>query len=815
MLCSGATWHAAGLVTRFAGSPKLKKVHVRALELMEDLHNEHDVSLHLPGSIRIIKRGDNDRYLEMKHHYEMAKLYDLPGLETKLLSPEEIAELHPLVDVSSVECGLYTPQDGDVDPTTLTNCIARLAKKEGAVYKLNTRVTDVERKGESGFLLSTAEGEQLECDLLVNAAGLWSTGVSKMLNVNHPAVVIEHQYVITESIPLVTKMNGRLPVLRDLHGSTYIRQERTGLLFGPYEKECVVHDEWLEGPPHEWDMQLFDPAVDRLMDCLESAMELVPAVEEVGIQNVTNGPTIWTGDSLARVGGTRIPGYFEFNSLTYGIAQSLALSEYLTGIMLDGEQPFDATGEFFPARYGEWTNLDYVSEKVKDTYARNNAAVFPFENRMAGRDKLLRTPLYDTLQPLRPIWGMGNGGAESPLYYMTEEFSAKMAEMKGGNSLPSHEQFHNHDWAPLVENEAHKVAGGVGISHSSFSKLEIHGERAHEFLGKIGTNAPPKKLNRTRLTYLTTPSGRVVSEFSVCREKEDLFYMVGSRDYIEFDKYWIELQARELGFTEIDVVDRSSDIEILHIAGPKTSLLMSKIAPEAEEIPFLGMKELEIFGLPAKVFRVSFTGLAGFELHMSSKQAALLFKQILESPAAKELELIPFGSMAVNSLRTEVGFKLRGDLDYVHYSEAGIEPFIGKKNKFLGRDEKYVPQKRAVIFRVHAGTGWEWSIPSDCPILSNDHPGKIIGYTTTSAKGQRTGETFAMGYLLLEDGASPESVLNSLGDNLYVLAYGNEWKVEVLSQPPVLASESRKAGVVASVAVEEKDAKTAYIPGQP
>ena len=123
-LCAGATWHAAGLVTRFGGSPKIKKVHVRALDLMTQMHEESGgVGLHLTGSIRLIEKGDTDRFLEAKQNVSMAKLYDDPALPTSMISAEEVKALHPLIDISGVECGVYTPMDGDVDPSMLTMCV--------------------------------------------------------------------------------------------------------------------------------------------------------------------------------------------------------------------------------------------------------------------------------------------------------------------------------------------------------------------------------------------------------------------------------------------------------------------------------------------------------------------------------------------------------------------------------------------------------------------------------------------------------------------------------------------------------------------
>lgn len=170
------------------------------------------------------------------------------------------SELHPLIDVSEIEAGVWTPCDGDVDPTTLTNAVAKIAKQLGATYKLNAEVTSIERKdfnsvGENAnrglFVVKTADGQEFEADTVVNAGGLWSTKVSEMLGVpfsEHPAYVIEHQYVISQELPKLAEMmkeGKRLPVLRDLAGSSYIRQERTGLLIGPYEADTKVRTDWV------------------------------------------------------------------------------------------------------------------------------------------------------------------------------------------------------------------------------------------------------------------------------------------------------------------------------------------------------------------------------------------------------------------------------------------------------------------------------------------------------------------------------------------------------------------------------------------
>ena len=270
-LCAGATWHAAGLVTRFGGSPKIKKVHVRALELMTALHDESEgCGLHLTGSIRLIEKGDGDRLLEAKQHLAMARLYDDPALPTSMIGADEIARLHPLVDVSNIECGVFTPRDGDVDPTMLTTAISRVATAHGAQFRFNAEVRDVRVRADGRFDVAVGDDEVLSADAVVNCAGLWSRRFSRLLGdsghpvPHHSALVIEHQYAVTESLPELAGRLGdgeRVPVLRDLAGSSYIRQERDGLLVGPYEREVALHTEWAEGPPANFAFDLFPPAI--------------------------------------------------------------------------------------------------------------------------------------------------------------------------------------------------------------------------------------------------------------------------------------------------------------------------------------------------------------------------------------------------------------------------------------------------------------------------------------------------------------------------------------------------------------------------
>ena len=700
----------------------------------------------------------------------------------------------------------------------LGRAISKYAKADGASFRFNAEVQSIEARPDGKFHVAVrdvAEGgsdveEVLVADAVVNCAGLWSRKFSNALGMHHPALVIEHQYAITEAIPELKGKLGdgeRVPVIRDLAGSSYIRQERDGLLVGPYEEGVHVRSEWAEGPPANFAFDLFPPALDRIEDCLAHAMEVVPALGSVGIKSIVNGPTIWTGDSLARCGRTKLPGYYDFNSLTYGVAQSLALSEYLAHIIVEGEQPHDMATEFDPLRYGWWANDAYTKSKIVETYSHNNSISYPHENRAAGREHVDHPPhrraLYDVLKRHGALLGFSNAGVEVPIAFMPECITPEGGGGTGGAGVtggtPSQKSFFSHAWAPAAEREAAHLLEAVGIGYSSFSKLSVRSldgsDAATRLLEHCTTNALPKAPGRCRLTYATTKAGKLLAEFTITRKGEKAnhdFYLVGSRDYAEHDLTWIEQRYRalvaagEIAPNSVGMANVTDDIEILHVAGAQAADLMSILCPETESVPFLQMRELTVCGILASVFRISFTGEAGFELHVAAGDVAELWARITSHEASLRMELAPFGSMAVNSLRIEKAFRVKGDLDYAHWTEAGIEPFValGRKNetiRFLGRDSPPTASRRHGVFAVETSEEHAWSVPGDSPVLNA--AGEVIGFTTTSAKGAVTGRTIALGYV--RHSAAGEALAAPGEPGLTVECYGYNWPVELLEQPPV------------------------------
>ena len=76
--------------------------------------------------------------------------------------------------------------------------------------------------------------------------------MGELAGISLPLVPIEHTYLVSASIPEVQALKQEVPVIRDLEGSYYLRQERDGLLFGIYEspESMKVCEDWHDdGPP--------------------------------------------------------------------------------------------------------------------------------------------------------------------------------------------------------------------------------------------------------------------------------------------------------------------------------------------------------------------------------------------------------------------------------------------------------------------------------------------------------------------------------------------------------------------------------------
>jgi len=195
-LTSGSTWHAAGNLPTFSTSWSILKLQKYSAALYRRLASstEDPINYHLTGSVRLAHT--RNRMDEFRHVQSMAKAN---GLDYEILSPAELKQRYPLIETHDLLGALWDPLDGDIDPSQLTQALAREARSLGATIRRNTRVTALAQKPGHDWIVTTDKGD-IHCEIVVNAAGYRAAEVMKMVGRHLPLAVMSHQYLDRKSV---------------------------------------------------------------------------------------------------------------------------------------------------------------------------------------------------------------------------------------------------------------------------------------------------------------------------------------------------------------------------------------------------------------------------------------------------------------------------------------------------------------------------------------------------------------------------------------------------------------------------------------
>lgn len=773
-LTAGSTWHAAGLVTLYHPTPNVKKIHYDSMNLYSQITAEtgQEVGFHQPGSLRLAT--SQTRMDEMRYAFSRQGHKDAPY---RLLNPDEVAEKVPILNMDKIHGGLFTPSEGHIDPYSLTQAIAIGARKHGAHIQQNTEVTGLQPLSDGGWDIVTPKGT-IRANRVVNCTGFWGREVGRLAGQDIPLVPVQHQYLVTKSVPEVQALKKEIPVLRHLDGGFYLRMERDGLLVGPYESQdtMVQMTDWAQnGVTPGFGKELYPGDLDRLGPHLETCMEAFPCFQNAEIQSVVNGPITYTPDILPMVGPSMLPNMWFALGFGYGIAHGGGVGKFLTNWIIDGEAPFELI-EFDPLRYGNWANIDYALEKTRESYGMNNAYGFPHEERFAGRPTKRVTPLFTKLREAGARMGFA-AGWEVPLWYAAQ---GQTAEYK-----PS---FFRTNWQLEQGREYDIITKKVGIADlSTFGKFEVIGPDARKFLDYAVAGTVPKP-GRTSLVHMLTTRGRVYAELTVTCKDDNSFLVVTGGGSELHDLRQLRQILRETDF-EANITNVSDEFGVISIAGPKAGELLSRVTEsQVDTWKFLEARQTKIGGVDCLGVRISYTGELGWELYVKMNDMVELYSSLTNEGA--DLELGHFGTRVVNTLRIEKGFRAWGhemNKDTTPI-ETGLMPFVRlkKKSDFVGKSGlleamKEVPTRKVVHLAI-------------TPDLTNLEPegdetvlceGKPVGYTTSGCWSPVLNGGLAM--------ASIPCLFTTPGTELHVMLGGVPRLATVLPGAPALTYSAREA----------------------
>jgi dimethylglycine dehydrogenase len=768
-LTAGSSWHAAGGFHAFNSDPGVARLQAYTISLYAELEaiSGQNIGVHRTGGLLVAETRERWDFLRS----DWARLKVL-GLETELISPSQLRELCPIMDTSRVQGALYAPDEGHLDPYGATHAYATAAKLKGAEIYRHTRVLAIDPTGRDSWKVTTDQGV-IECEHVVNAAGLWAREVGRMVKVELPAVPMEHHYLITEDLPEIAQAEREMPGILDLDGEVYLRQERNGILLGVYEKEATP---WaLAGVPWEHgETELLPPNLDRLVDSLSKGFQRYPALANAGIRRVVNGPFTFTPDGNPLVGP--VPGlhnYWSACGVMAGFSQGGGVGLALAQWIVNGEPDGDVLA-MDVARFGPYaTDPAYSVTKAREFYSRRFQIAYPNEYWPAGRP-CKTSAIHDKLTAANAVFGVSYG-LEVPLYFATAgEPAVETPTLRRSNAF---DQVH-------AECIAARTSVGI-LDISSFSKYVVTGSGAAAALDRLLASRLPE-VGRIRLTPMLAPSGRLMGDLTTLRLGENHFVICGSGYLQAWHMRWFDEHL-----AQSDVVYRNASYLLggLALVGPRSRALLARIAGvdvSNQALPFTGVASIDLASIPAIVARLSVSGELGYEIHVPKQQLPKLLDKVLEF--SQEFDARHIGLYALNSLRLEKGFGIWSrefSRDYTPRM-SGLDRFIAyDKKDFIGRDAALhergaVAPKRLITLNIDSpnedASGYE-------PIWVGS---RLVGFVTSGGYGHCAGMSLAMGYL--------ESDIPDEQPDLSVTILGERRDCRVLTQAAIDPSGARMRG---------------------
>ena len=360
-LTSGSTWHAAGNVTFFGHDARITRLYVDSAKTYLEAEREADypVGCHETGSLRLAL---NDA--DIRAYRRLQPMYQELAIPYHILDVAEIQNHHPLLNPSGIVGAALTPTDGHVDPTAATHAMAQCARKRGAQISCRSEVNYLAQEGNRWRIV--LDSGDILADHVVMAASFWSRELLQPLDIQLPLYPLEHHEVITESVPAITRLDFRLPVVRDPWSQSNTRQEGKGFLCGVYEPKPVF---WgLEGIPEHFNQELLVPDLDRLEHNLALVIERFPDFANAGIRAINNGPICYTPDACPLLGPVNShPGLWLASGFAIGIGTGGGSGEFLARWMDGGSPPFELP-MVYPDRFDGWSR-EATLDAIQRTYA--------------------------------------------------------------------------------------------------------------------------------------------------------------------------------------------------------------------------------------------------------------------------------------------------------------------------------------------------------------------------------------------------------------------------------------------------------------
>jgi glycine cleavage system aminomethyltransferase T len=460
-----------------------------------------------------------------------------------------------------------------------------------------------------------------------------------------------HEYLVTQPFREDRVPGEHLPTLRDPDLLIYFREEGAGLVMGGYERDSApwgLDRAGLDAIPPDFNGQLLEEDWERFEEISVNARFRVPAMDDVTITKLINGPEAFTPDNEFCLGESAVAGFFVAAGFcAHGLAGAGGIGKVLAEWIVAGEPTMDLW-RMDIRRFGEHDRSpSYTLARVRENYETYYDIEYPGHERSAGRPLRLSSayPWHLAHDAAfgekagweRVNWYSGNAGA-------------------GDASLRPRGWAGKH-WSPAIGAEALAVRATAGLfDESSFAKIEVSGPGAAAFLESVCSAVVARDVGVVTYTQLLNRRGGIECDVTVARVEEEVFVIYTGTAFGAHDLGWLTRFAPRDG--SVAVRDVTSAWACFGLWGPRARDVLLPLCADPLDAPYMSVRSLTVGAVPVRAARVTFVGELGWELSCPVEYGLGLWTTIWEAGQAHGL--VAGGYKAIDSLRLEKGYRVWG-----------------------------------------------------------------------------------------------------------------------------------------------------------
>ncbi|MGB5951311.1 MAG: FAD-dependent oxidoreductase [Ornithinimicrobium sp.] len=684
----GSTGHASNFIFPVDHSREITDL---TLDSMEQ-YAEMDVMV-TPGGFEVAKT--EERMEELRRRMSSAKAW---GIDSELVTPEQVVEKVPYLDSSKIVGAFWTPSVSVVDSLRAGTIMRERAQATGEL----TVVSTVEVTGltvEEGRIAGVqTTGGDIASPVVVIACGVWSPKVAAMAGAKIPLMPAVHQMISVGPVPLLAETDGEIhyPIVRDMDALCYERQHGADMEVGSYAHRAILHEpeeipsiEASKLSPTEmpFTSEDFDPQ-------LEEAFELMPdllGAEGAEIRYAINGLLSLTPDGNPVLGETpEVKGLWSAAAvwIKEGPGVGRAVAEWMT----QGHSEIDLSHSDIARFHPHQRTRAHVKARTGEAFIKTYGIVHPAEQYESDRNQRL-SPMYAEQKELGAVF-VEAAGWERPNWY---ESNASLVEEFGDAVMPREHEWDARWWSPIINAEHLAMRERAGVFDlSAFCIFDVVGRGALDAVQSIIVGQANVAVGRVIYTPVLDAKGGFVSDLTVMRLKHDTFRVVTGGAHGMVDLKWFADRMPEDG--SATVVDLTSSYTTVGIWGPKAREILAGLTTDDvsnEGFKFSTCRELELGSMTVLASRISYVGELGWELYLPIEQGAKVWRMLLEAGA-------PYGAIPVGvgvygtTGRIEKGYRaFSAELDAERsIVEAGMQRPKVKDADFVGRDA-YIAQRES------------------------------------------------------------------------------------------------------------------------